>query len=197
MRNLWREIVGLIVCLMISPVLALAVPQTMAVAPCECGPVTPQSYTYNFSAEAQRLLDQAKQDSYLVQNYVATLEGMDGDPYTNDWHMDTYELGHAADIVQRLDKIECRLRNIERATTPQQQAVIKRVVPEIVILTDNMNRTMQYVNHNQHYLWNPQYVARARQMYRSTERIDNYLRYPNQYMVQSRVPNQTLKGSQS
>jgi len=154
--------------------------------PCTCGQPTSESYKWDFSREADQILTNIKSDSFQVRDLAAQLEAYDGETPFIDWRSDAGLLEQMRDQVNQMNKMVCRLRLIARVTTPEQQAVIQRVVPEIVMLTDETSSAIRFLDRNPDYLWAPSYAAYATEMYNSAGMIQHYLRNAQDYAAAKR-----------
>jgi hypothetical protein len=74
-----------------------------------------------------------------------------------------------------MDSNICRLRTIAPATTPEQQQAIKAVLPEMVIITDEAQAAISFLNNNHYDLWAPHYHEYAVAMYNSANLINHDL----------------------
>jgi hypothetical protein len=187
--SLWRKSMYCIFSVLLGPAVLLAYTQ----APCQCGKPTPESYKWNFPAEASHLLNQVKQDSLKIQNSADQLEAYDREPMTIDWRAEATLLDNTIPQVRALDRMQCRLRIIKRMTTPDQQATIQRIVPQIMVLTTATNRAVHFLNHNHEYLWAPRYVAYATEIRNSANLINTDLQVPGEFMAMRGTNPQTSK----
>ena len=142
---------------------------------------TSASSNWNFPKEAQRLLNNLKVDSSQVRDIASTLQGYNDEIFLIDWRTEGELLRNVRQEVNQMDTIERRLRVIARVADPGQRAVIRRVVPQIILLTDETNSAIDFLNSHPDQLWLPKYAAYADEMYNSTGMIDHYLRNPQVY----------------
>ena len=156
--------------------------------PCTCGQPTSESYKWDYSKEAAEILNNIKLDSFQVRDLAAQLEAYDGETPFIDWRSDAGLLKQMRDQVNQMDKMMCLLRLIARETTPEQQAVVQRVVPEIIMLTGETSSAIQFLDRNPDYLWAPRYAAYATEMYNSADTIQHYLRNAQDYAAQRQSP---------
>ena len=142
---------------------------------------TPNSSNWGFSTEAARILNQVKLDSSQVHDMVATLQAYNDESFLIGWRQEGELLQTIRQKVNEMDMLERRLRIIARVTDSGQWAVIKRVVPQIILLSDETNSAILFLNEHRDELWAPKYAAYANEMYQSSGLIDHDLRNPQMY----------------
>jgi hypothetical protein len=155
---------------------------------CQCGKPTPQSYKWDFPKEASQLFNRIEADSFQIRDAADTLEIYNRDTNLVGWEGDATVLAGTIPKVQALDQMGCRLRIIQRVTTPEQQATINRIVPQIIELTDTMNATIHYFNRDRDRLWTPRYTAYATEIRNCANQITEDLRNPGKIMATHRAP---------
>ena len=129
-----------------AAMLCYAVPGTAAeMQKCPCQAVTPASYTWDFSAEADRIfraiqseakqtLDQADQFQAYAQN-----ESL-------DWQIEGAWLDNIKAEVNDMGAKLCRLSTIRRVVKPWQQQEIDRIKADILLMADNTQYAIAFGN---------------------------------------------------
>lgn len=173
-----RNLVGYLV-ILVLPAMTFAVTQPV----CRCGPVTPESYQWNFSKEAAGLLAQIHYDAFQAKYDASYLASFDhGERDLIDWRIDggflTQERHWANDMDQKL----CRLRIIERVLPGDQQAEIKSVAPSVIEVTDTTQAAIQFVNKHPDQLFEPRYMSLAPALYNEASKAEAASANSGQYM---------------
>src|SRR5579872_5888738 len=120
--------------LLVLPAVTFAVTQPV----CKCGPVTPESYKWDFPKEAAGLLHQVHNDAYQAKDAAARLQSFDrAERQVIDWQADAGVLSRERHRVNNWDQNLCRMQIIERELPADQQAEIKAHTPAVNELTDN------------------------------------------------------------
>jgi hypothetical protein len=140
-------------------------------ATCQCGKPTPESYKWNFTKEASQILSQIGADSVKIRNSAAQLEVPGGESYLIGWDGEADLLNRLRAQVNRMDSNICQLRTIAPVTTQKQQQAIKAVLPEMVIITDEAQSAIRFLNNKHYALWAPHYHEYAVAMYNSANVI--------------------------
>jgi hypothetical protein len=163
----WRKSMYFLFSVLIGPAVLLA----YSPAPCGGGKPTPESYKWNFPKEASQILNQIKIDSYKIRDSAAQLRVDDRTANLVGWQAEADLLNRLRYQVNRMDSTTCRLRTIAPVTTPQQQQAIKAVLPEMIIITDEAQSAIRFLNNNHFDLWAPRYREYAVAMYDSANLI--------------------------
>jgi len=179
--------VGYLVVIMVLPAVTFAVTPPV----CRCGPVTPESYQWNFSKEAAELLAQIHYDAFQAKYDAGYLMSFDhGERDLIDWSVDggilTQEKYWANDMDQKL----CRLRIIERVLPADQQAEIKSVAPSVIEVKDATEAAIQFVNNHPDQLFEPWYTSLAPAIYNEASKAEAASANAGQYMEARYTGNQ-------
>jgi hypothetical protein len=145
---------------------------------CQCGPPTPESYKWNFSQEASRLLAQLHQNADEVRDSADQLETYGREPFDISWRLDATTLQTMRGQINHMDKVLCRLRIIERVLPAEQQAEINKITPATLELTDTAQAAITFLDKNEQRTWLPRYTAYAGEMYSEAGRIERYTANP-------------------
>ena len=138
---------------------------------CQSGNPTPESANGDFPKEASQILSQIRVDSFKIRDSAAQLEADDGESYLVGWQSESDLLSEVRDQVNQMDSKICRLRTIAPMTTAEQQQAINRILPQMVVLTDETEAAIRFLNENPSYLWAPHYNEYAVAMYNSANFI--------------------------
>ena len=140
-------------------------------APCQSGDPTPEPSNWDFPKEASQILSQVRVDSFKIRDLAAQLEAYDGESYLVGWQAQADLLWQLRHQVNQMDSNICRLRTIAPMTTAEQQQAINRILPQMVVLTDETEAAIRFLNENPSYLWAPRYHEYAVAMYNSANFI--------------------------
>jgi hypothetical protein len=135
----FRSLVGWCLAILMLPAFTFAAGQPI----CSCGIVTPKSYTHNFSKEAARILTQIHADAYQASDVADMLEAFNREPTEISWQADASQLRKLSALDNRMDKMLCRLQEIDRVLPADQQAEIKQLAPPVIELSDNTRAASQ------------------------------------------------------
>jgi hypothetical protein len=169
--SFWRKSMYFLFSVLIGPAVLLA----YSPAPCQGGKPTPESYKWNFPKEASHILNKVDKDAYKVRESADQLRVDDRTANLVGWQAESDLLSRLRHNVNQMDSNMCRLRTIERMTTPQQQQDIKAVLPEMVIITDEAQSAIRFLNNNHFDLWAPRYREYAVAMDHSAKIISRDL----------------------
>jgi hypothetical protein len=123
---------------------------------CAAGPATAESYTWNFHREANHLLKDMRNDARAVNSNADKLEGFAMN--TNiSWQIQADYLTRIKARVDDMGKRLCRLEEIKRVATPEEQAAIHQVHPLVQYMADNTDAAINYTNTYQNNFWTPSY----------------------------------------
>ena len=122
-------------------VLLLMIPSALAASTKRCplpGPVTAESYTWDFEGEVDEILAEFEREALSVRRSADLLRALARIPaaYSSSTH--AAELTRARGHVNRMGDRLCRLLEIYRVAAPRQQETIDSLK---VILTDLVNDT--------------------------------------------------------
>ncbi len=138
--------------------LVMAVPAAFAAQPCECVPGQPtaQSYTWNFHQEANQLIQRIQDESTAAARHATELQSFADSPGLT-WQTHDEQLSDLKGEIDHMGRQLCRLETIRSAVAPWQRRAIQRVAKDVVLMTNNTDDAINYVNSHQGYLWNPTY----------------------------------------
>jgi len=138
---------------------------------CKCGPVSPESYTWNFSKEAEGLLKQVNVDAYRVASLADTVNSFDFEREYVSWQDDASLLSREKARVNDMDQKLCRLRLIERVLPANQKAEINSIEPAIIEATDTTQAAITYLARHEDQVIFPKYEAFAPEIAADAARI--------------------------
>ena len=172
--RLWKKCMYCVFSVLLGPAILLA-----ATSPCQTGKPTPESYKYNFPNEATNLLNREGTDALRVRSDANQLTMYTRDNVT--WQIYADMLTRMKSRVDKMDNMICRLNSIKRVASPWQRRMITRVRPQVVVLTDEVNDAIHFVNNNQNYLWSPTFVNYTKDMYATSKQVSKDLRSVEEY----------------
>ena len=156
------------------------------VGSCVPGKATPESYTWDFKAEASRLLDQVRVDAMKARSRADKLEQFDMEP-TISWHSHARQLTVIKQEVNDMGRKLCRLEQIRRVVAPWQQQTIDRIAPQIKLMADSAEDAIVFLNRNESSFWEPvnqKYAANIAQdsgrIVRSVTDFEKYVKAHNE-----------------
>jgi hypothetical protein len=164
-------------------------------APCQSGKPTTGTPNWDFPKEASQILSQIRVDSFKIRDSAAQLEAYDGEAYLVGWQAESDLLSQLRHQVNQMDSNICRLRTIESMTTAEQQEAITRILPQMVVVTDETQLAIHFLDNNHSYLWAPPYREYAVAMYNSANLIYHDLQ--NRGLEHTATGHQTPKTSKS
>jgi hypothetical protein len=163
-------------------------------ATCPCGKPTAESYKWNFSKEASQILGQVQSDAYKVRDSAAEFEADYREAAEIGWQSEGNLLERLRYQVNQMDAHICRLRTIEHMADGEQQATIKRILPQMIVVTDETQSAIRLFNNNHEDLWAPRYDQYAVALYDSANRINHDLQNGGwEYMAACHQASQTSK----
>jgi len=145
-------------------------------ASCQSGMPTTESSNWDFPKEASQILNQIRVDSFQIRELAAQLRVDDRNADLVGWQAESDLLSELRDHVNQMDTNVCRLRTIAPMTTAQQQEAISRIVPQALVVTNETESAIDFLNNNHSYLWAPQYHEYAVALYNSANLINHDLR---------------------
>lgn len=143
-----------------------------------CGNSALDSENETSSITTSCLLNNVKWDSSKVHDMAAQLQAYAGEQFLVSWHADAELLERARTVVNQMDAMERQLRLMAPDDNPAQRAVIKEIAPAIVLLSDETNSSILFLNGHEDELWLPEFADYANGMYTYSSRIDYYLKHP-------------------
>lgn len=148
----WLRAGAVVGAMVFAPTAAMAA----RVQSCVAGPATAESYTWNFNREANRLLKDMRYDARRVNYHADKLEQFAMNPQI-DWQIHADQLNLVKARVDDMGKRLCRLEEIRRVATPDQQQAIRRTAPLVRYMADNTDAAIHYLNAYQNNFWTPAY----------------------------------------
>ena len=133
------------------PVSSEAAPQT-----CSTGKPTPASYTWNFQAEASRLLNGIEVDAAKAQHRADRLQQSS---LNEDlaWQFHATRLAALKREVNDMGRRLCRLEQIRRVAAPWQQKAIDDAASSVRLMADNVQDAINFLEEHQDNFWEPAY----------------------------------------
>ena len=131
------------------PVSSEAAPQT-----CSTGKPTPASYTWNFQAEASRLLNGIQADAAKALYRADKLTNSS----LNDavpWQVQATQLAGLKHEVNDIGRRLCRLEQIRRVAAPWQQKAIDDAASSVRLMADNVQDAINFLEKYQSNFWEP------------------------------------------
>jgi hypothetical protein len=151
--------------------LALPVLTAGAAELCLPGPVTPESYTWNFKSETNEIFDDIRVRAHRVQDHAATLESFTRSMGQPSWQSHAGELTQAKTQANAMGEELCRLHSIRRVTEPWQQNAIDHITPRIVKLAARTESMIDFVNEHRQNLVHPDYRDDAIVLYEQSKAL--------------------------
>jgi hypothetical protein len=133
-------------------------------AKCSCQSVTPASYTWNFSAEANRIFTAIQPEAEQALTDADYLDA-DAHDYELDWQIQAPRLNALRDEINDLSPELCRLETIRRVVKPWQQNEIDRLKAALLLMVNNTTNAIGSMNAHQSALWLPRYEQSASNLY--------------------------------
>jgi hypothetical protein len=144
-------------------VLAPGVGMAAQVKACVASPPTPESYTWNFSREGTRLLNEMRYDAHRVAYHADNLKNYELNPEI-DWQLHADQLVKIKREVNDMGKRLCRLEVIRGAIAPWEQNAVRQVAPLVQYMADNSTDAINYLNAHQGEFWVPSYRLEVRNL---------------------------------
>lgn len=166
-----------------AAMLCFAVPGTAAeMKKCACQTVTPASYTWDFSAEANMIFraiqSEAKQALDQADQFNAYAD--DDNP---DWQIQGEQLNTIKTEINDMGAKLCRLSTIRRVVKPWQQREIDRIKGDVLLMADNAQDAIAFGNLHQDNLCFLPYRNYANNLYFDTrdltQSVDKAVEYVN------------------
>jgi hypothetical protein len=168
-RNFWRKFIECSLSVIIAPViLAAAAPAGTAATS------SANSNSYEYANEATHFLNQMRTDAIQLRESAENLEAQNRDNL--DWRSDAYLVNRMSNRIGQMDRIMFSLRNIHDETNPWQQRTITRIAPQVAVLTNTMNGTLNYLTHHHDRLWTTDWQGYAHDLYSSANHLTRTLR---------------------
>lgn len=140
------------------------------------------------TARTSRLLNRMQYQAVRVSNDAEQLQSYAYEDLS--WQSDAYMIDRMADRLRKMDAMLYDLRVMKPYVVPAQSHVIWRLTPHVIVLTDEMNTAIRFINKNHDRLWEPQWNAYVGEMSRCSSLVQKDLR--NIKQVQEEAHIQTL-----
>jgi hypothetical protein len=164
-----------------------------ATGACTPGEPTAASHTWNFHAEATRLLNGIQQDAVRAKNHADKLETFTMEPGI-DWQVHVYELSSLKHEVDDMGAKLCRLETIRRVSAPWQQKAIQRVAPQVRYMADNVTDALNFAGSRESSFWLASYRHNVSNLYRESSQlaksVKNYEKYASARTQVARLGNE-------
>jgi uncharacterized protein YdcH (DUF465 family) len=92
------------------------------------------------------------------------------------WQVDASYLDRIADRVNKMDHMLYSLRNMQGEVGPAQAKTIARLAPQVVVLTDEVNSSVRFLNNNHQDLWSPTWRIDTDEMHNTSHILTSDLR---------------------
>jgi len=125
----------------------------------------PESYTWNFPAEAVERFDELRAGSREVMDRAAKLDAFTRHPRLMGWESHAIELDQVRFHINDMGETLCRLQTIRHVLEPWQQKAVDRITPRLAALADQTEAAIEYLRENQTYLADPAYADYFDQIY--------------------------------
>ena len=118
---------------------------------------------------ASNLLNRMQVEAWKVNNEADKLSTF----YRTDigWYGDSSEISQMAARVRKMDSSLHQLRNMQNEVAAPQSKLISRVTPDVILLTDELNSSIHYLNHNQNRLWMSQWRDDVTEMFHTSAHL--------------------------
>jgi hypothetical protein len=160
-------------CLLLSGlVLSLTVALGATTKKCPLpGPVTPESYTWDFPNEASQTLADFENEAGMIRTHVTMLQSFTRFPALVSPESHARELMIIRERVNRLGERLCRLMEIQHVTDLWQQSAIRNVRASLTGLVDSTEAAILFINeaHNPAQLASTEYGAHLDGMYENAD----------------------------
>lgn len=161
-------------------------------AKCVAGKPTAASYTWNFSAEAQQLLEGLRADAVSFHDQADHLQSLAN--FSNvSWQAHEDDLARMKTKLNDMGQKLCRLETIRRVVSPWERKAIDRAVSSIVLLKDNTEDAINYLNAHEGQTWVPEYQKYTDNLYKLSGRLANSMKEYIQYAKVNREDVQLQK----
>jgi hypothetical protein len=137
---------------------------------CVPGKATPESYTWDFKAEASRLLDLIRADAIQAQDHADKIANYNMESEIS-WQLQGTEWTAIKREIDDMGGKLCRLEQIRRVVAPWQQQAIDRVAPQVRFMADSATDAIHFLDSNEGNFWEPVYQKYASNIARDSGRI--------------------------
>ncbi len=161
--------------LMLTVAVLLVLPSTLAAAKKLCpmpGPVTPESYTWNFKGEVNDILAQIEREAAYIKLNAEQLITMARVPMAYSVYSHSTELTLARERINRIGDKLCRLQEVQRVVEPWQQERVKALKARLTDLANDTEAAIEVLNQqNLMDLHQPVYKEYLAGMYRDADAL--------------------------
>jgi hypothetical protein len=163
-RHVVRKRIYPVFSILIVPLMAVGATAAPRPRPAEPAPIERMD-----SLRAGRMLDQIKTEVARVNNDADLLKSF----YYSDltWQSNAWTLDRIVDRVKTMDQKLYTLRTLQHEVGPVQSRTIRRVVPQMIVLTNELNDSIRFLNHNHNYLWSPTWREDTADLYRTSNTL--------------------------
>ncbi len=144
------------------------------------GKPTPASYTWNFHAEAARLLNGIQVDAAKAHDRAANLDAYALDSAVS-WQFHANQLATLKSVVDDMGRKLCRLEQIRRVTTPWQRKAIGDAAVSVRLMADNVQDAINFLNEYQNNFWEPGYRDNVSNVFRESGQLSQSVKTLEQY----------------
>ena len=152
---------------------------------CVAGPVTPQSYTWNFKQEADRIFADIQSDTEQAAEDSTTLQQVVRDPDV-DWQVEGVPLNDIRDEVNDIGMKVCRLETIRRVLDPWQQKAVDGIAGSAAEIADNTEAAIDFGNTHPFELWAPTNAGYATNIANGIRLLDHSVRHAVEHPKEER-----------
>lgn len=131
---------------------------------CPCQKVTPASYTWNFSAEANRIFRSIQPDAQQALTHADNFDAYSTDMEVG-WPIQGPRLNALRAEINDMGTKLCRLETIRRVVQPWQQKEIDRIKADMLLIADNTRDAIALGNSHRNALWIPALRESANNLY--------------------------------
>jgi hypothetical protein len=141
---------------------------------CQAGTPTAESYTWNFRAEAQGLLDDVGYEARQTREHADQLHTLMSTE--SDWEPQALELSQIRDAVNDMGRKLCRLEAIHRVASPWEQKAIDQAAPLIAEMANDTENAITFLNNDRNDLFMPAYTSLGTDLYRRSASLAKSIR---------------------
>lgn len=134
------------------------------------GVATPASYTWDFKAEANQLLQNVRTDAQAIATSADYLQSYARGSMVS-WQTDQVNLIATKDIVSDMDGKVCRLEAIRRVVAPEQQQAIDKVLTEERLIALHTNDAYNFGQNHYESMWSPVYQNDLINLYNEAQAV--------------------------
>ncbi|MBI1358126.1 MAG: hypothetical protein GC160_27650 [Acidobacteria bacterium] len=149
-------------------------------AMCVVGPVSPESYTWDFKAEGAQLLADAETHARRIKRYAADLEAFSRVPEEPSWESHATNLELIRLEVNALGADACRMSRIGRVVDPEEHAQMNRVEARAEALSALTKKAIaQFNDWPQRETLRPSYARLVHEIYSQARELKRAAETPN------------------